>query len=100
MEKNDGRALAGLVQYVDETLRIREIDDYANALNGLQIENDGRVSKIGAAVDASVRTFEAAVAERIDLLIVHHGIFWPGLRPVTGATRDLLRLGFTNNLAL
>jgi dinuclear metal center YbgI/SA1388 family protein len=92
--------LGALVQSADETLLIREIEDYPNALNGLQIENDGSVTKIGAAVDASVRTIEAAVAERIDFLIVHHGIFWPGLRPIIGTTRDLLRLAFTSNLAL
>jgi dinuclear metal center YbgI/SA1388 family protein len=100
VEKNDGSALAALVQCADETLRIREIDDYENALNGLQIENDGTVTKIGAAVDASVRVVEMAIAERVDFLIVHHGMFWPGLRPITGATRELLRLAFTNNLAL
>lgn len=100
MNKNDGSALAALVQYADQTLRIREIDDYANALNGLQIENDGMVTKIGAAVDASVRTFEAAIAEHVDFLVVHHGMSWPGLRPVTGAARELLRLAFANNLAL
>lgn len=100
MERNNDSALAALVQCADETLRIREIDDYANALNGLQIENDGNVTKIGAAVDASVRTFKAAIAERIDFLIVHHGMFWPGLRPITGAARELLRLAFANNLAL
>jgi dinuclear metal center YbgI/SA1388 family protein len=94
-------ATAGeIVQYADEYVRIREIEDYPNALNGLQIENDGAVTKIGAAVDASIETFEAAVAERVDFLLVHHGLFWPGLRPVTGAFREMLRLAFANNLAL
>jgi dinuclear metal center YbgI/SA1388 family protein len=81
-------------------LRIREIADYDNALNGLQIENDSKVTKIGAAVDASVETIERAAAEHVDFLVVHHGIFWPGLRAVTGATRELLRIAFTNNIAL
>jgi dinuclear metal center YbgI/SA1388 family protein len=100
VEKNDDNFLAALVQCADEILRVREVDDYSNALNGLQIENDGGVTKIGAAVDASARSFEAAIAEHIDFLIVHHGIFWPGLRPITGVRRELLRLALTNNLAL
>lgn len=100
MERNNAGALAALVQHADETLRIREIDDYPNALNGLQIENDGNVTKIGAAVDASVRTLQSAVAEHVDFLVVHHGIFWPGLRPITGATRELFRFAFTNNIAI
>lgn len=97
---NDDSALAALVHHADETLHIGEIEDYANALNGLQIENDGSVTKIGAAVDASVQTIEAAIAEHVDFLVVHHGIFWSGLRAITGATREMLRLALMNNLAL
>jgi dinuclear metal center YbgI/SA1388 family protein len=93
-------AAAELVEYANSYLRIAEIEDYANALNGLQIENDGRVTKLGAAVDASVQTLQAAIARGVDLLVVHHGMFWPGLRPITGATRELLRLAFENNVAL
>ena len=45
--------LAEIVRFADELLRLSEIEDYPNALNGLQIENSGAVTKIGAAVDAS-----------------------------------------------
>lgn len=93
-------AAAELVDYASSYLRIAEVDDYGNALNGLQIENDGKVTKIGAAVDASVETMRRAAEEQIDFLVVHHGMFWPGLRPVTGATRELLRIAFANNIAL
>lgn len=89
-----------IVAYADEYLRIGAVEDYPNALNGLQIANDGTVTKIGAAVDASVGTIEAAIAEHVDLLLVHHGMFWQGLRAVTGPVRDLLRLALMNNLAL
>ena len=44
--------LTEIVEYANEYLRIRDIEDWPNALNGLQIENSGRVTKIGAAVDA------------------------------------------------
>ena len=89
-----------IVAYVDDYLRIAEINDWPNAFNGLQVENSGRVRKIGAAVDASSRTFAAAAAEEIDLLIVHHGLFWPGLQPITGAFhRQLARL-LENDIAL
>src|SRR3982074_2522459 len=39
--------LSEIVEYTNEYLRIREIEDWPNALNGLQIENSGRVTKIG-----------------------------------------------------
>ena len=48
--------LSQIVEYTNEYLRIREIEDWPNALNGLQIENSGRVTKIGAAVDVSELT--------------------------------------------
>ena len=78
-------SLPELVRYVDDYLRIREIEDWPNAVNGLQIENSGRVTKIGAAVDVSTRVLTQAAKNGVDFLIVHHGLFWPGLRPVTGS---------------
>ena len=81
-------------------MRIREIGDWDNALNGLQIENSGDVTKIGASVDASTRVLAAAVKQNVDLVIVHHGLFWQGLQPVTGALRRQLQLAFENNIAL
>ncbi|MSR23234.1 MAG: Nif3-like dinuclear metal center hexameric protein, partial [Gemmatimonadetes bacterium] len=39
---------------------------------------------LGAAVDGSVAVIEAAASRGVDLLLVHHGIFWDGSRPVTG----------------
>jgi dinuclear metal center YbgI/SA1388 family protein len=93
-------SLSEIVNYTNDFLRIREIGDWDNALNGLQIENSGGVTKIGAAVDASTRVFEGAAKQNVDLLIVHHGLFWPGLQPVTGVLRRQLELAFENNVAL
>ena len=93
-------SLSEVVNYTNDFLRIREIGDWDNALNGLQIENSGGITKIGAAVDASTRILKAAAKQNVDLLIVHHGLFWPGLQPVTGALRRQLELAFENNIAL
>jgi dinuclear metal center YbgI/SA1388 family protein len=92
--------LSDIVTYTDGLLRIPEVDDWDNALNGLQIENSGRVTKIGAAVDVSTRALTRAAKENVDFLIVHHGLFWPGLRPVTGALWQQLRLALENDIAL
>jgi dinuclear metal center YbgI/SA1388 family protein len=92
--------LSEIVSYTNDFLRIGEIGDWENALNGLQIENSGGVTKIGAAVDASTRVLAAAAKQNVDLLIVHHGLFWPGLQPVTGVLRRQLELAFENNIAL
>jgi dinuclear metal center YbgI/SA1388 family protein len=97
---DDSATASAVANRANELLRIGEIADYDNALNGVQIENDGRVTKIGAAVDASAQTIQAAVAANVDFLIVHHGMFWPGLRPIARAARELLRLALSNNLTL
>jgi dinuclear metal center YbgI/SA1388 family protein len=93
-------SLSQIVAYTDKFLRIREVGDWDNALNGLQIENSGPVTKIGAAVDASTRTLSEAAREDVDLLIVHHGLFWSGLQPVSGAFRRQLKVAFENDIAL
>jgi dinuclear metal center YbgI/SA1388 family protein len=93
-------ALSNIVSYTDDFLRISEVGDWENALNGLQIENSGRVRRIGAAVDISTRVLTEAAKQNVDLLIVHHGLFWPGLQPIRGALRRQLRLAFEKDIAL
>jgi len=73
-----------IVTYLDNTLQTATIPDYPTALNGLQLANRGVVRKVAAAVDFSTRTVRAAIAERANLLIVHHGMFWTGLQPIVG----------------
>src|SRR5437870_9182427 len=93
-------SLSEIVEYTNDYLRVAEIEDWPNALNGLQIENSGKVTKIGAAVDISTRVLTAAAKKNVDLLIVHHGLFWTGLQSVTGALRRQLKLAFENDIAL
>jgi dinuclear metal center YbgI/SA1388 family protein len=93
-------SLSDTVTYTDDFLRIREVGDWDNALNGLQIENSGRVTRLGAAVDVSTRVLTEAAKRNVDLLIVHHGLFWPGLQPVRSALRRQLQLAFENDIAL
>jgi len=92
--------LAAIVTHCDKILRTRDIGDYDNAANGLQVENRGRVTKIAAAVDASLSTIKLAIAAQADLLIVHHGLFWSPRHPWTGRNYQLLRLLVENGLAL
>src|SRR6476620_6110773 len=93
-------SLSDIVSYTDDFLRISDVGDWDNALNGLQVENSGRVTRIGTAVDVSTRVLTEAQKRDIDLLIVHHGLFWPGLQPIRGALRRQLRVAFENDVAL
>ena len=93
-------SLSSIVRYCDELLRTAQAQDYEGAVNGLQVQNDGTVSRIAAAVDASAATVRLAITAKADLLIVHHGLFWGPSHPWTGKRWDLLRLLLQNNLAV
>jgi dinuclear metal center YbgI/SA1388 family protein len=93
-------SLKSIVEYCDRTLRTAEIQDSPGAVNGLQFENDGRVTRIAAAVDGSIATVKLAINARADLLIVHHGMFWNSRQPWTGKNRELIGLLVKNNLAV
>lgn len=60
--------------YMDRLLPGNGVQDYGP--NGLQVEGKATVSRLATAVSASLATIEAAVAQRADVLIVHHGLFW------------------------
>lgn len=80
--------LADLVAYCDRRTRRTAFKDAPGACNGLQLANSGRVTRIGAAVDAGVVPFQQAVAAGVDFLVVHHGMYWDMPRPLTGAAYE------------
>ncbi|MBC7367195.1 MAG: Nif3-like dinuclear metal center hexameric protein [Undibacterium sp.] len=80
--------LTDLVAYCDQRTHRAAFKDAPAAFNGLQVSNSGRVTKIGAAVDAGVIPFQKAAAAGIDFLIVHHGMYWDMPRPLTGPVYD------------
>jgi dinuclear metal center YbgI/SA1388 family protein len=92
--------LHSICSFLDEFLKIEEVEDFPNALNGLQLENDGRVTRIGAAVDASEAVIELAVSNQVDLLLVHHGLFWGGLTRLAGAQFRKIQRAIFGNLAV
>jgi dinuclear metal center YbgI/SA1388 family protein len=71
-------------RWLDEFLRVNEIEDYPGALNGLQVAGTRDISRIGAATDACQATIDLAVEGDCDFLVVHHGLFWDGSKPLVG----------------
>jgi dinuclear metal center YbgI/SA1388 family protein len=63
-----------LIDYLDDYLRVEEIEDESQ--NGLQVEGPSEITKVAFAVDACLASFQRAVAEEAQLLVVHHGLFW------------------------
>ena len=92
--------LESLLQYLDEYLGIPGHPDYPAALNGLQVGGAKEVRHVVAAVDASERAIEEAAAKGADLMIVHHGLFWGGLRPLTGRAYRKVRALVEADVAL
>ena len=95
------QSLNDLTSALNTLLRVRELPDYSNAVNGLQLQNrTGTVSKVVAAVDSTLPVVRKAVEAGGDLLLVHHGMFWTGLQPWTGAAFERMQLALDNNLAI
>ena len=92
--------LSAITAFLDKTLSVDSIPDASRALNGLQLENEGAVSKIAVAVDGSEKTIHAALDLGADLLILHHGIFWQDMQPVTGISYRKLKAAMDGNLAI
>jgi dinuclear metal center YbgI/SA1388 family protein len=93
-------SLDQIVAFLDSELRTAAIPDYPGAMNGLQLANQGHVGRIVAAVDASLPVIEAVAAGGPGLLIVHHGMFWQGVQPVTGPFYRKLRTAMEAGLAI
>jgi len=92
--------LADIVAYCNRRLDIPAFPDFAGAVNGLQMANNGTVTRIGAAVDAGLVPFRRAAEAGVDFLIVHHGMFWEPPRPFTGVTYEKLALLIDANMAV
>jgi len=93
-------ALQDVVAYLDTLLEIRATPDYPQAVNGLQLANAGQVTSVAAAVDFSSAAVDGAIAAGADLLLVHHGMFWGGLEPLTGHRYQRLQRLVTSGVAV
>ncbi len=65
-----------LARECDQILKTGKFRDYLGARNGLQVTHGQQVKKVGWAVDADLESIRRAGKEKVDFLIVHHGLFW------------------------
>lgn len=93
-------SLADIAAHLDGLLRTADIPDYAGALNGIQVEHAGPVTRCAVAVDVSLRTIEGAVAAGANLLVVHHGLFWSGVQPLRGRFYERVRQLLRHDMAV
>ena len=93
--------LTELTEYLDRYLSTLTIPDYPNALNGLQVANRRTdIRRVAAAVDVCAATIGMAAEAGADLLLVHHGLFWTGPRPLVGPQLDRVAGLLAADLAL
>ena len=88
-----------LREYLDTLLRVASFRDYCP--NGLQVEGREQIRKIVCGVTASQALLDAAVVEKADAIIVHHGYFWKGEDSrVTGIRKSRLATLLANDINL
>ena len=89
-----------MAAFLDETLNVRGVPDYANAVNGVQLANIGDIERIATAVDFSTETVSGAINAGARLLLVHHGMFWGGVQPLTAHRHRRLWMLVTHDVAV
>lgn len=93
---------ARLSEILDELERLLQpgrFQDYGP--NGLQVPGKEEVATVASGVSAHAELFELAAAERADLVLVHHGLFWgSGPGPIDAALKRRLKLLFDSDMSL
>lgn len=88
-----------LLQAFDTLLLPGQFKDYCH--NGLQVEGRNEIHKIVSGVTASRALIEAAIAQKADAVLVHHGLFWRGFNgQISGWMRQRLALLLEHNINL
>ncbi len=93
--------LSKILSWLDDALALdKYADDVSN--NGVQLSRVGDDVKLVAfAVDASVKSVQAAAKAGAQLLVVHHGISWGGgIQRLTGGVYNVVHAAIAADLAL
>jgi dinuclear metal center YbgI/SA1388 family protein len=88
-----------LMQYLNQLLMPENFNDYCP--NGLQVEGKVEIRKIVTGVTASQLLLDAAVVEKADAILVHHGYFWKNeSASLVGMKRARLKTLLTHDINL
>lgn len=93
------KSLETIVSFLDRELNIKAFADDSH--NGLQVENSGRISRVGVGVDASLAFFEEAARHKAQMVICHHGLSWgDSLKRISGLNYRRLKFLLDHDMAL
>jgi len=88
-----------LLQTFNTLLQPERFKDYCH--NGLQVEGRSRVGHVVSGVTASEALIQAAIDQKADAILVHHGLFWKGFDgQVSGWMRKRLGLLLAHDINL
>jgi dinuclear metal center YbgI/SA1388 family protein len=88
-----------ILEEIDRLLSCERFQDYGP--NGLQVPGQDQVTSLATGVSAHAELFELAAAERVQLLVVHHGLFWgSGVEVLDEVLKRRLKLLFDAGIAL
>lgn len=92
--------LDDLVTHLNDLFKVDQIKDYGP--NGLQVDSDKKeITSIATAVSASDETLELAIKHQVQVLIVHHGLFWENTpRPILGTLRKKIQKILDHKMSL
>jgi len=92
-------AIPEIIAEIDRVLEPERFDDYC--VNGLQVPGPAYAQTIATGVSAHVELFERAESEGVELLLVHHGLFWgSGVRTLDPPLKRRLQILFEADIAL
>lgn len=92
-------ALTDILLELGKQLRPEQFNDYCP--NGLQVQGRSQVSRLVSGVTASQALIDAAIAQRADAILVHHGYFWRGEEAVlTGVKQRRIKALLEHNINL
>src|SRR5690349_891180 len=93
-------SVSEITAYLDDLLKTSETPDYPGAINGLQLTTRLDIRRVAAAVDYSGVTVREAVRARVQLMLVHHGMFWGAPMPITGSRYEVLAALIENGISV
>ena len=94
-----GIPLQQVLSFLDTELGIAEFPNDESS-NGLQVEGRSSIVKTAVAVDACEYVFKEAWGRGADLLIVHHGLIWGGVRSLQGLIKKRIQMLFDSGISL
>jgi dinuclear metal center YbgI/SA1388 family protein len=88
-----------LAAFLDNILETDNFKDISN--NGLQIENEGPLSRVLCGVDANLKLLDLAAEKGAECIVCHHGISWgDSLKRITDLNYRIVSKAIRHNIAV